>query len=157
MNIPKRMISTLELLDVQMTAAWARDRFAAARVARLATVRPDGRPHLVPIVFAVLDAVIFTAVDGKPKSSTRLARLANIAANPAVTVLADEYDEDWTQLWWARADGVARVLDDSSAGLTALRHRYPQYEAVPLPGPVIAIDVARWSGWSAGATWCGTA
>ena len=84
----------------------ARALFAAARVARLATVTPDGSPHVVPIVFAVDGDTIYTAVDGKPKRSRQLQRLANIAAHPRVTVLADRYDEDWSQLWWVRADGV---------------------------------------------------
>src|SRR3954468_11111345 len=69
------------------------DRFAACRVARLATVRESGEPHLVPIVFAVTGAVIHTAVDAKPKRTRHLRRLANIAANPRVSVLADHYDE----------------------------------------------------------------
>jgi len=89
----------------------ARDLFTGASVARLATVRPDGRPHLVPIVFAVAGDVIVTAVDEvKPKRTRALARLANIAAEPRVSVLADHYDEDWTRLWWVRADGTATVV-----------------------------------------------
>lgn len=128
-----------------------RGRFAEARVARLATVGADGAPHLVPIVFAVTGQRIVTAVDAKPKSTTALRRLANIAANPSVAVLVDHYDEDWTRLWWVRADGRATVVEGNEAtdGLTALTARYRQYDTEPPPGPVIAIDVERWSGWSA--------
>lgn len=128
----------------------ARDRFMAERVARLATVYPDLRPHLVPIVFAVADDTIYTAVDAKPKTTTALRRLANIAANPAVTVLADRYHDDWTQLWWTRADGVARLAGNSEAerALHLLTARYPVYRTQPPPGPVIAIDVTSWSGWT---------
>jgi PPOX class probable F420-dependent enzyme len=129
------------------------DRFAAARVARLATVDADGQPHLVPIVFVVTDDVLYTVVDGKPKRTTALRRLANVAANPRVSVLVDHYADDWRELWWVRADGTARIVPiDSAEGRTALillTERYPQYsEAVP-PGPVLAIDIARWVSWTA--------
>jgi PPOX class probable F420-dependent enzyme len=123
------------------------ERFATARVARLATVGAGGGPHLVPIVFAVTGDVIHTAVDAKPKRTRSLRRLANIAADPRVSVLADHYDEDWSALWWVRADGTARVLDSSPAGLAALVARYPQYRAVPPPGPFLEITVTRWSAW----------
>ena len=130
----------------------ARLRLAAARVARLATISPDGRPHVVPVTFAVDGDVIYTAVDAKPKRTPRLQRLSNIRANPRVVVLADHYDDDWSALWWARADGLATVLDDE-AGMTApiwlLTERYPQYAVNPPAGPVIAIRVLRWTGWSA--------
>ncbi|WP_174552106.1 TIGR03668 family PPOX class F420-dependent oxidoreductase [Nocardia sienata] len=130
----------------------ARTRFAEARVARLATVTPSGAPHLVPIVFAPVGDTVYTAVDAKPKSTTALRRLANIEANPEIAVLADFYDEDWTRLWWVRADGRARIVtgDEARRGLTHLTARYPVYATEPPPGPVIALDIARWSGWAAG-------
>jgi PPOX class probable F420-dependent enzyme len=127
-----------------------RERFAAARVARLATVTPDGAPHLVPIVFAVAGDVIHTAVDAKPKRHRALQRLANIGHEPRVSVLADAYDEDWTQLWWVRADGIARVLASSPAGAAALAAKYPQYRETPPPGPFVEITVRRWSAWPGG-------
>src|SRR6478609_9002708 len=126
---------------------WARERFEQARVARLATVSGDGSPHLVPMVFALVGSRLISAVDQKPKSTTALRRLDNIAGNPFVSVLVDEYDEDWTQLWWARADGWARV--EQSHDLTALVARYPQYRDDPPAGPVIVVEVDHWSGWSA--------
>jgi PPOX class probable F420-dependent enzyme len=136
---------------VRLNGARARELFAAARVARLATVTADGRPHAVPIVFALDGDVLYTAVDAKPKSTTALRRLANIAANPSVAVLADHYADDWTQLWWVRADGAARIIAgaDADAGLQLLTDRYPQYRSAPPPGPVIAIRVERWTGWQA--------
>lgn len=136
---------------MRMTEGEARRRFAAARVARLATVSAEARPHLVPIVFAVAGEVLYTAVDRKPKSTTALKRLANVTANPAVSVLVDRYDEDWDRLWWVRADGTARILDggDAAEGLERLAARYPAYAAEPPPGPVLAIAVDRWTGWSA--------
>jgi PPOX class probable F420-dependent enzyme len=137
---------------VRMESQPARGRFVDARSARLASADLHGQPHLVPIVFAVIGETIYTAVDGKPKSSRLLRRLDNIAANPRVSLLVDQYSDDWAQLWWARADGRARVLDSSDPAVpSALAHltaRYPQYRVDPPPGPVIAIEVERWSGWS---------
>jgi PPOX class probable F420-dependent enzyme len=132
----------------------ARLRFAAARVARLATVTAAGRPQLVPIVFVVSAETIFTAVDAKPKRTSQLQRLANVEARPAVSVLVDHYDDaDWTALSWARADGQARVLARSDpsarAAIELLSAKYPQHAEQPPPGPVLAIEVERWSGWAA--------
>ncbi len=139
-----------------MTASQAREQFASARVARLATVDEHGRPHLVPIVFALDSERVYHAVDHKPKRTTALRRLDNIAANPSVSLLADEYDDDdWTRLWWVRADGIARVLqpgcDESGSAIALLRDRYAQYRDAPPSGPVVAIDVERWTGWRAAA------
>ena len=125
--------------------------------ARLATADADGRPHLVPIVFALSDDRLYSAIDLKPKAravpNARLRRLDNIHANPAVSVLVDDYTEDWGQLWWARADGTARVIAatdvEAARAIRALADRYPQYRDAPPPGPVIAIAVDRWSGWAA--------
>jgi PPOX class probable F420-dependent enzyme len=140
----------------RLAAEQARRLLAAARVARLATASPDGVPHLVPVTFALAGDTVYTAVDGKPKATARtpagLRRLDNIRRNPAVALLADHYAEDWSALWWARADGEASIIDDPAlmAGpARLLAGRYPQYATVPLPGPVIAIQVMRWSGWAA--------
>ena len=131
----------------------ARGRFAAARVARLGTVGPDGAPHLVPVVFAVVGDVVWSAVDDKPKSTRALRRLANIAAHPRVTLLVDHYEDDWTRLWWVRADGTARVLDaadpSTHPGRDALVARYGQYAEHPPTGPFVAVVVDAWRGWSA--------
>jgi PPOX class probable F420-dependent enzyme len=136
-----------------MTAPEARERFATARVARLATVGADGEPHVVPIVFALDGDTIVHAVDHKPKRTRALRRLANIADNPRVAVLADEYDDaHWDRLWWVRADGAARVLEsgeEARRALDLLADRYAQYRAAPPAGPVVAVDVERWRGWSA--------
>src|SRR6266516_6384724 len=132
----------------------ARRRFAAAMVARLATVNPGGRPHIVPVTFAVDGDVIYSAVDAKPKTTARLARLRNIAAEPRVAVLADHYEADWDRLWWARADGAATILAgpaELAAPLALLASRYPQYRAAPPDGPVIRVQVGRWTGWAASA------
>jgi PPOX class probable F420-dependent enzyme len=128
----------------------ARARFAAARVARLATAGADGRPHLVPVCFAVDGDTVYSAVDEvKPKATLRLRRLRNVAENPAVSLLVDHYDDDWSALWWVRADGRARVLSDEPHAIALLAARYEQYRAQPPRGPVLAVDVERWAGWSA--------
>jgi PPOX class probable F420-dependent enzyme len=135
-----------------VTPAEARAHFEATPVARLATVGADGAPHIVPITFALVGETIVTAVDGKPKRGTPLRRFDNVAANPRVSVLVDAYDEDWTRLWWARADGHASVLPagaELEAALAALRARYTQYATVAVTGPAMSIAVDRWSGWSA--------
>jgi PPOX class probable F420-dependent enzyme len=136
---------------VRLAPEAARDRFAAARVARLATVAADGRPHLVPITFALDGDVLYFAVDAKPKSTLALKRMANIAANPSVSALVDHYEDDWAQLWWARADGTARMAGGTEVytALELLAGRYSVYAAEPPPGPVVAIEVSRWSGWAA--------
>jgi PPOX class probable F420-dependent enzyme len=130
----------------------ARARFAAARVARLATADAAGRPHLVPIAFAVAGETIYSAVDAKPKRTRALRRLANVRENPAVSLLVDHWDdEDWERLWWVRADGAGRVLDpgepEAARAGELLRERYPRQRDA---GEVLAVDVARWSGWAAG-------
>lgn len=131
-----------------MDEATCRARVAAARVGRLATVGADLRPHIVPVTYAVRGDELFVAVDQKPKTTTALKRLRNIAVHEQVAVLVDEYDEDWTHLWWVRVDGVARVVPEHAAAVELLVAKYPQYEADPPQGPVIVIQVDGWSGWS---------
>ncbi|MEU7899761.1 TIGR03668 family PPOX class F420-dependent oxidoreductase [Nonomuraea sp. NPDC049152] len=129
----------------------ARERFAAARTATLATADSQGTPHLVPIVFAVQDDQIAFAVDHKPKKTPDLRRLRNIVANERVCLLVDHYDEDWSRLWWARADGRAAIVEDPSERATwiaRLGERYEPYRSRPPEGPVVVITVDRWSGWS---------
>ena len=135
-----------------MTPDEARSRFAAARVARLATVGPDSAPHLVPVTFAVEGDRIVTAVDTKPKRGGRLRRLENLDANARVCLLVDHYDEDWRALWWVRADGRGRVLEagpETEHAFELLRERYRQYASVELIGPAMVVEVERWTGWSA--------
>ncbi|MBW8485463.1 TIGR03668 family PPOX class F420-dependent oxidoreductase [Actinomadura parmotrematis] len=136
----------------RLAPADARDRLAAVPVARLATADAAGRPHLVPVTFAVERGTVYTAVDHKPKTTRDLRRLANVRANPRVALLADHYEDDWTRLWWVRVDGHARVVDDparTAAPAALLAARYPQYRDRPPDGPVIAITIDSWTGWSA--------
>ncbi|MFC7341662.1 TIGR03668 family PPOX class F420-dependent oxidoreductase [Saccharopolyspora griseoalba] len=129
----------------------ARARFAEARTAHLATAGTDSVPHLVPVVFVTVGDRIATAVDWKPKSGRRLRRLTNIEANPRVALLVDHYDEDWSRLWWARADGSAEVhAPEARPELrSALIEKYPQYQREPPTGELIVVEVTRWTGWSA--------
>jgi PPOX class probable F420-dependent enzyme len=138
---------------MRLDPAEARSRFVAARVLRLATVDEQGRPHLVPCTFAVDDlGDVLIGVDNKPKASPNLKRLRNIEHNPRVSLLADQYADDWDQLWWARADGTARVErghDELGAHWRQLAGKYPQYHGQALTGPVIVVTVESWSGWAA--------
>jgi PPOX class probable F420-dependent enzyme len=131
----------------------ARERFATATHALLATADRDGAPHIVPIVFVLAGETIYNAVDRKPKRTTALRRLHNVLENPRAAVLAEHYSDDWAALWWVRAEGAARVIeaagDEGSAALELLAARYATYRDMPPPGPLLAIDVARWSGWEA--------
>ena len=127
-------------------------RLTTARVARLATTDPDGRPHLVPIVFALDGDTLYSAVDRKRKRSSKLRRIENARARPDVTILVDHYDEDWSQLWWIRLRGRARVLDEGDErerALGLLAEKYAQYRTEPPDGPVLAVDVTETRDWSA--------
>lgn len=138
---------------MRLDAAEARRRFMTSPVLRLATVASDGQPHVIPCTFAV-DSLerIAIGVDNKPKSTIDLRRLRNIADNPRVSLIVDHYDDDWNNLWWARADGVATIerSGDAHTRLWALlRSSYPQYDGQILEGPVIVVTVETWSGWAA--------
>jgi PPOX class probable F420-dependent enzyme len=137
---------------VRLSPAEARARFAASAVLRLATAGGDSQPHVVPCTF-VLDehGRITIGIDNKPKSARKPRRLRNIDANPRVSAIADRYDDDWNQLWWARADGTA-VIERSGDGHRCHWHqltgKYPQYRDQVLDGPIIVVTIASWSGWA---------
>jgi len=126
----------------------AEERFAAARVGRLATVTALGRPHIVPVCFVLHDGRVYTAVDEKPKATSALARLENVRATRRASLLVDHYEEDWSNLWWVRVEGVAEVVESEPA-IDALAAKYEQYRAARPSGPVIAITPERWRSWTA--------
>jgi PPOX class probable F420-dependent enzyme len=133
-----------------------REFLESHRVARLATADSEGRPHAVPIVYAVVNDVLYFVVDEKPKKTKRgLKRLRNIAANPRVAVIVDDYDEDWSRLAYLLIEGVAAEVDDArcyQSVLGALRRRYPQYEKMhlmPERNPIISITPAKRHLWRA--------
>jgi PPOX class probable F420-dependent enzyme len=137
---------------VRLDTGEAWERLSGAAVGHLATADRAGTPHVVPAVFAVAGDQLYIAVDAKPKRGGELRRVRNLRGNPKATFLADHYDpEDWSKLWWVRADGDARVIDDPAAmrgPIDLLAAKYPQYRAERPPGPVIAITVTRITGWS---------
>ena len=118
-----------------------------SQVARLATV--DGtRPHLVPIVFCLVDGDLLVPVDGKPKSGKPLKRLRNITRNPAVAVLVDRYSDDWSKLRWARIDGRAEVVATDRRIRAALKAKYPQYDHIEMGTQAIRITIDGVTSWS---------
>ena len=128
-----------------------RKRLEEARVARLATVDGAGKPHIVPITFVLYGEVLLFAVDDKPKRTRDLKRLRNIAANAQVSVLVDHYDDDWSKLWWVRADGPAHVIEDQAGtkrAIDLLARKYTQYERKRPQGPVVTITIEHMTGWS---------
>jgi PPOX class probable F420-dependent enzyme len=132
-----------------------RQRAAEASVGRLATIEATGRPHLVPLCFAMAGETLYSAVDQKPKTSPRLRRLENILANPEVAVLIDHYEDDWSGLWWIRLRGRARVIEagpERDRAVSLLAEKYPQYRASPPAGSVVAIAIEEWRGWTASET-----
>ncbi|MDT0261192.1 TIGR03668 family PPOX class F420-dependent oxidoreductase [Jatrophihabitans lederbergiae] len=132
----------------------SRSRAAAARVARLATVSAAGEPHLVPVCLAIVDGTAYIAVDHKAKRSTELRRTANLLATGRASLLVDFYDEDWQRLWWVRLDGTGRVVEapaELASARAALTAKYPQYREHPPDGPMLAVDVHRYRGWTAAA------
>ena len=125
---------------------------ADARVGRLVTVDPDGRPNPVPFVFAVEADLLVAAVDRKPKSTRSLRRLANIEERPDVAVLADHYEENWDAVWWVRLRGRGQVVEegpDRERAVSLLAEKYPQYRDEPPDGPAILVRIDGWRGWSA--------
>ncbi len=130
-------------------------------VARLATLGPAGSPHLVPVVFVRHGGDLWTPIDGKPKSGGELVRVRNVRKNPAVALLLDDYDADWSRLWWLRVDGRAAVVEgrhpqsdpEIAEVAAALRAKYPQYDDVPLfraEPLLLRITVVRVRSWCAG-------
>ena len=118
----------------------------------MATIGRDQKPHIVPITFAIEDHVLYFAVDAKPKRTTDLKRLRNIAANPAVSILVDHFEDEWDRLWWVRLDGRARIVtdrDEIERALMLLAERYPQYRKNRPPGPVVAVAIDSATGWAA--------
>ena len=133
--------------------AWATELLAVARVGRLATADANGRPLVVPVCYALDGDRIYSAVDAKPKRTRELRRLRNIAENPLISLVVDEYDEDWTRLRYVIVEGHADVLtdgDEFSHAIDRLVAKYPQYRALTLPrnsGAVIRIVPDRVLSW----------
>jgi PPOX class probable F420-dependent enzyme len=128
-----------------------RSRVAEARAARVGTVDERGRTHLVPIVFVIDGDTLYSATAAGPRL---VKRLRNLQRDPRVAILVDAYDEDWSKVWWVRMRGHGRSIEDGPERDHALRllwERYPQFRSIPpseAAGPVMAVDIEEWSGWS---------
>jgi PPOX class probable F420-dependent enzyme len=129
-------------------------RLEVARIARLATQDADRRPHLIPICFAWDGSVFYSAIDNKPKrvAPTQLARLKNIKETPGVALLIDQYDEDWTRLWYVLVRGEADLVSspaERKRAILRLRAKYPQYDESMLDddAPVLRITPVRVVAW----------
>lgn len=134
-----------------MERSEALQRLTSAPVGRLATITADGRPHIVPITFAVLDNAVVHMVDDKPKTRTDLVRLANLRANPQASLLVDHYEKDWRRLWWVRVDGTGAVHESGrewEKARSALVEKYSQYSGRPPMGPAVYLSVERVTGWA---------
>ena len=118
-----------------------------ARRGVLSTLAADDSSRVLPVCFAVVEAEIVIAVDDKPKSTRRLARLSDIERAPRATFLADRWDEDWTRLAWVMVRGEARI-EEADFGAEALAGRYPQYGGSAPGGPAIVITPRRVNWWS---------
>jgi PPOX class probable F420-dependent enzyme len=135
-----------------MQEAMMRRRVAQARVAHLATISPEGTPHIVPVCFAFAGDVIGIALDHKPKTTTTLRRFENVRARGVASLLVDQYDEDWSQLWWVRVDARASLVDEGPELediVAALEEKYRQYGLRSPTAPAILLEPQRWVGWSA--------
>jgi PPOX class probable F420-dependent enzyme len=123
----------------------------AARVAHLATADKSGKPHVIPICFVFDGKQVFSPIDEKPKRTTRLKRLKNIAENPNVALIVDRYDEDWRKLVYVLIFGTARILlrgERHRRAVKLLRKKYPQYRRMALgQRPLIVISPTRITGW----------
>lgn len=129
---------------------------AGARVARLATVGPDGGPHVLPFCFVLLGDRLYSVVDDKPKPSrTRLGRLRNLAAEPRAAVVVDHYSEAWGELRYVLLRGRAALVDDEAeyvTALAALTSKYEQYLRMTMSfatHPMIRLSIDAVHAWSA--------
>ena len=130
---------------------------SSQKVAYLATTDVHAQPHLVPVVFVSMEEDIFICIDEKPKKNRSLKRLANIKANPKISLLVDNYDDDWQELKWVRVDGTAILLENTDESravfesvISTLRDKYPQYQTMDLSrGPLIRITINAIASWQA--------
>lgn len=133
-----------------MNQAEAMERVSLVPVGRFATTYPSGEPHIIPVTFAVVGNAIVHMVDQKPKMTQHLQRIVNIEASPNVSLLVDEYDDDWDQLWWVRIDGLARVATSGSDwrdARSALIKKYAQYREWPPAGQVVYLEITKVTSW----------
>jgi len=129
-----------------------RQFLAGRKVGHLATADRTGAPHVVPVCFAVAGEALYITIDEKPKrAGAPLKRLRNIAENPAVAVVVDRYDDDWTRLGWVMLRGRAEILaggEEHARAQALLRSRYRQLNDMRIASlPVIAVRLERVTSW----------
>jgi PPOX class probable F420-dependent enzyme len=147
MRIPQAVIENL-------LSAWP--------LARLATTNVDGSPHQVPIVFTWHSDCFWSPIDGKPKQNNQLLRVVNALANPTGSILIDNYEEDWSRLWWIRAKIEISVIELTAASTNVqetaaevvgkLKAKYPQYgstEVLSEPATMLSMSPTAWTSWCA--------
>jgi PPOX class probable F420-dependent enzyme len=137
-----------------MVTPQERARVAAARVARLATVRADGTPHIVAVTFALEEDTVVSVVDHKPKRTQELQRLRNLEGRPTASLLVDHYEDDWSKLWWVRLDLAVEIVRDGPRRtdlLEPLIRKYADYRVTAPQGPVLAMRIRSTTSWSASA------
>jgi PPOX class probable F420-dependent enzyme len=123
---------------------------ASERRAVLTTADGEGRPHAVPVVFAIHDDHVLTPIDRKPKTTRSLGRRKNIEQNPHVALLIDRWSEEWTGLAWVMIRGTASVqpASESTEEIETIIARYRQYRDTIEGSEIIRIVPWRISWWS---------
>jgi PPOX class probable F420-dependent enzyme len=138
-------------MTLEELPGWAGELLSSERVARLALLDERDLPRVLPVVFAVWEGAVWSAIDQKPKRSAEPARVRRLRRRPDAALLVDRYDEDWTRLAWVEVRGPVRVLAASEApdALAALGNKYGQYAERPPAGPLIRLEPERATCWSA--------
>src|SRR5918992_77352 len=112
---------------------WAGELLSSARVARLALLDERDLPRVLPVVFAVWEGAVWSAIDRKPKRSAEPARVRRLRRRPEAALLVDRYDDDWSRLEWGEGRGLVSI-EPVGPALEALAGRYPPYRAGPPAG-----------------------
>jgi PPOX class probable F420-dependent enzyme len=135
-------------MTLEELPAWAGELLSSARVARFALLDERDLPRVLPVVFAVWEGAVWSAIDQKPKRSAEPARVRRLRRRPEAALLVDRYDEDWSRLAWLELRGLVSV-EPLGPALDALEARYPQYRSEPPPGPLLRLEVREAVWWRA--------
>ena len=127
--------------------SWIAERLDSARRGFLATAT-DNTPHVVPIVFVRIDQLLFSPIDGKPKSKQQLRRIRNLERNPVCSLSIDHYSENWNELWWLRLDCRASVIPMNDDIARGLKEKYRNYESISVGESAISLAIHNYRFWS---------
>jgi PPOX class probable F420-dependent enzyme len=136
-------------MTLEELPAWAGELLSSARVGRLALLDERDLPRVLPVVFAVWEGAVWSAIDRKPKRSAEPARVRRLRRRPEAALLVDRYDEDWSRLAWLELRGEVSI-EPAGPALEALAARHPQYRTEPPPGPLLRLAVSDAVWWRAG-------